>query len=213
MRDDRRHQRARAILQLEVLERREVQSVLPMILKQPSPTARVRVADLPAGNNPTPHEIHRQAFYAQFPARFYTGRGRFADQRFQTFHQGAQKGQSNFFLVSQLTMATIQPTDPSKPVFGQVFMFDRNASNTGNILVLDLVNDGPLDKFGRPTRMTWTVNGSSSGTFTQATGQGTLRIQYKPGGHTDAQVLDTGRSLLTFRGSIYTTNLSTLLRF
>ncbi len=212
MPDDRRRQRARARLRFEVLERRDLQSIVPMLIKAPT-TPAVRAADLPAGSIPTPHEVRRQAFYARFPARFYTGRGRFTDQRFQTFHQGEQKGQSNFFLVSEITVATVQPTDPNQPVVGQAYMFDRNASNTGNVLVLDLVNAGPLDKFGRPTRMTWTVNGSGGGSFQQATGQGKLQIQYKPGGRTNAQVLDTGRSLLTFQGSVYSTNLSTLLRF
>ena len=35
---------------------------------------------------------------------------------------------------------------------------------------------------GRPTRFTWTVNGSSGGTFSGATGQGTVEIRYQPGG-------------------------------
>jgi len=181
------------------------------MLAQSGKTART--ADLPAGSTPRPHEVKRQAFYAQYPARFYTGVGRFTDQRYQTYQQGEQKGQSNFFLVSQITMATVQPTDSSQPVTGQVFMFDRNASNSGNILVLDPVNAGPLDRFGRPTKMTWTVNSSSSGNLQEATGSGTLKVQYKPGGKTTARVLDTGRSLLTFKGQIYTSNLSNLLRF
>ncbi|MFO0958506.1 MAG: hypothetical protein U0800_13935 [Isosphaeraceae bacterium] len=210
MPDPRPRRPRRSLPGVERLDLRAIPSVIPMLLQAKS---TIRAADLPEGSTPRPHEVRRQAFFAQYPARFYTGVGRFTDQKFQTFHQGEQKGQSNFFLVSEITMATVQPTDPGQPVTGQVYMFDRNASNTGNVLVLDLVNDGPLDKFGRPRRMTWTVNDSSGGSFQQATGQGTLRIQYKPGGKTTAQVLDTGRSLLTFRGSVYTTNLSTLLRF
>lgn len=198
---------------VDVLERRDFPSIVPLLVSQAAPAASVKAAADTSGATPTRHEARRQAFYALYPARFTTGPGRFTDQRTQTFHQGEQKGNSNFFLVSELTLSTVAPKDPAQPVTGQAVLFDRNANNTGNILVLDLVNAGPVDKLGRPTKMTWTVNGSSGGSFSGAEGQGTLRLTYKPGGKVGGRVLASGRSALLFRGSVYTTGLSDLVRF
>lgn len=197
---------------VEAIERRDLPSVVPLLAGRASIPVPAPAAD--AGEStPTPHEAHRQAFYALFLARFTTGPGRFTDQRTQTFHRGAQRGNSNFFHVAELTLSTVAPEDPSQPITGQAFLFDENASNTGNILVLDLTSAGPVDRLGRPARMTWTVSDSSGGSFTDADGQGTLKLSYKPGGRVGGRVLAAGRSALLFRGSVFTTGLSDLLRF
>src|SRR5262245_41976503 len=142
---------------------------------------RVSAAALAGAASPTPHEQARRAFVAKFKGRFITGPGRLTDQASQTFISGG--GTSNTFMHGDLQMAVYTPRDPAAGTTGIAALIVKNVSNSGNLLVLDLVGDTQsLDRAGRPTRFTWTVDGSSGGTFAGADGQGTVKIRYWPGG-------------------------------
>jgi len=92
---------------------------------------------------------------------------------------------------------------------GLAVLIVKNVTNSGNLLVLDLVGDtSTLDRAGRPTRFNWTVNGASGGTFSGATGQGTLEVLYRPDGRAQAR---TGSVGLIFRGSVDTNGVSDIL--
>ena len=113
---------------------------------------------------PTPHELARQRFVAKFSGPFVTGAGRFLDQASQTFITGG--GMSSAFLHGNLQVALYTPVNPKGQTTGIAALIVKNVSNTGNLLVLDLQGDTQsLDGGGRPTRFTWTVDGSSGGTF------------------------------------------------
>lgn len=160
---------------------------------------------------PTPREQLREAFSARFAGSFVTGRGRFTDQASQTFLKGG--GNSNAFLHGDLQMAFYPPKDPADPTPGTAALIVKNVSNSGNLLVLDLQGDGQsFDRAGRPTRFTWTVDGSSGGTFSGATGQGTVQISYRPSGRLPGGATGAGSFGATFRGSIMTTSVTNVLR-
>jgi hypothetical protein len=173
---------------------------LGSLLAQAGPQATATVPHLP-----TPHELARQKFAAKFSGSFITGRGRFSDQASQTFIKGG--GTSNDFLHGDLQMAVYTPIDPAGETTGIAALIVKNVSNSGNLLILDLRGDtASLDHTGRPTRFTWTVNGSSGGTFSGAAGEGTVEIRYRPGGKLAA------RAGVIFRGRIETNGVTNVLR-
>ena len=160
---------------------------------------------------PTPHELARQKFVAKFSGPFVTGPGRFLDQASQTFITGG--GISSAFLHGNLQMAVYTPVDPKGQTTGIAALIVKNVSNTGNLLVLDLQGDTQsLDRGGRPTRFTWTVDGSSGGTFSGATGQGTVEIRYQPGGKLPDRAQSAGTAGVIFRGLLDTNGVTNILR-
>jgi hypothetical protein len=62
------------------------------------------------------------------------------------------------------------------------------------------------------TRFTCTVDGSSSGTFRSATGQGAAEIRYQPGGKLPARAQSAGVAGVIFRGLIDTNGVTNILR-
>jgi hypothetical protein len=160
---------------------------------------------------PTPHELARQKFVAKFSGSFITGPPRFTDQASQTFIKGG--GTSNDFLHGDVQMAVYTPVDPNGETTGIAALIVKNVTNSGNLLVLDLQGDTTsLDRAGRPTRFTWTVDGSSGGTFSDSTGEGTVEIHYWPGAKLPARARSAGGAGVIFRGQIETNGVTNLLR-
>jgi hypothetical protein len=159
----------------------------------------------------TVHEQKRQAFTALFKGPYVVGAGRFTDQRSQIYISGG--GTSNMFLHGNLQLGLFTPSDTSQSTTGLASLADKNVSDTGNILILDLVaNPESVDRRGRPTEFTWTVNAASGGAYALATGQGTLQVRYFPGGRLPARAREAGTAGLVFKGQIYTTGITNLLR-
>ena len=112
-----------------------------------------------------------------------------------------------------MQMIFFVPTDPTAPITGTVYMFVKNYSNSGNLLILDLVGDPQSLAHGVPTRMTWTVNSGSGGTFSGSTGQGTGQVLYTPGGHLPPRATGAGSFGVFFTGMINTNGVSYPFRF
>lgn len=160
---------------------------------------------------PTARELARQAFSAKFSGMYVAGPGRYTDQKAQFFISGG--GMSTSFLKGDVQIGLFTPVDPSRPTTGIAALIDKNASNSGNILVLDLRGDtSSLDAAGRPTHFTWTVDGSSGGSFSGATGSGTLDIRYWTGGKRMANAPRSGKAGVMFKGLVDTNGVTNILR-
>ena len=126
-------------------------------------------------------------------------------------------GNSSAFLHGDLQLGYFTPADPTQPVFGQATMIVKNVSNTGNLLVVDFTAvPGAVDRHGRPTRFTWTVDPASGGAFSQGAGSGTMSLIYSPGHFPGQQhlhnALSGGHMGVIFQGTLGTTNLNSTLR-
>ena len=73
-----------------------------------------------------------------------------------------------------------------------------------------------MDRHGRPTRFTWTVDPASGGAFSQGAGSGTMSLIYSPGHFPGQQhlrnALSGGHMGVIFQGTLGTTNLNSTLR-
>jgi hypothetical protein len=141
-----------------------------------------------------------QSFFAAFAGSYAVGPGRIQGQALRTYLNVA--GTSNTFLHGQAQVAIAAPSDPTQGLSGTATLFDKNYAQTGNFLMLDIQGDPQPRPDGRPTRLTWVVSQSSSGTFSGAEGQGTLLISYHPGGRRPPHALDSGKVGVQFRGQI-----------
>ena len=160
---------------------------------------------------PTPHELARERFTAAFDGPYLAGPPRFVGQGKQLLIIG--KGTSSAFLRGNLQIGLTLPASPTGTITGQANLIDLNSSNSGNQLGLDLTGSAQaVDRLGRPTHLTWTVNGNSGGTFAAAIGQGTLDIRYLPGLQRHHGKGD-GTALTSFRGRIFVSGVSNTLRF
>jgi hypothetical protein len=201
---------------LETLEGRELLSIAPYLYAAQAAQefARLKATDVaasPASNGvPTPHELARQRFTASYTGQVLFGPGRTTAQLSQAFFVGAMT--SSAFLHGNLVMSVITPIDPTQSVTGQAALIVRNVSNSGNELILDL-QGGPPSATTPPTHLTWTVNGSSGGAFTNATGQGTVDIRYRRFTHPTASGTQAAVATVVFRGLLDTTGLNNVLRF
>src|SRR3954468_22305434 len=153
---------------VEGLEPRDLLSVLPLHRAQIARVAHaITSAQTPTPTPapaPTPHEVVREQFSARFQGQFFTGPGRFTDEALRT--QMNAGGTSNQFLHGNVLINIASPKDPTRPVTGTAQLFEKNVSTTGTILVLDLTGTAPADPTRPPSHLTWTVNSSSSGTYT-----------------------------------------------
>jgi hypothetical protein len=160
---------------------------------------------------PTRHERVREAFNGRFQGPFATGPGRFKDQALLTHVQGG--GNTNQFLHGNVIIQMTTPRDPSQPETGTAELFAKNVATTGTVLVLDLTGTAPADPVRPPTHFTWTVDTSSGGLYTNATGQGTLDLIYFPGGHLPSRARQAGHAGAVFQGRVNTTGTGNLLQF
>jgi hypothetical protein len=155
--------------------------------------------------------VARETFSARFKGHFDTGPGRFTDQALLTHIVAG--GTSNQFFHGNVTIVLFTPVDPSQPVTGQAILFNKTNSSTGTALGMDLTGDRPSDPMQPPTHFTWTVNGSSGGAYTGATGQGTLDIAYSPGGRRAQRAFLSGTAGTVFRGMVNTPGVGNVLQF
>ena len=174
----------------------------------PSGLAATLAADTPnqftnPTGNPNPHEVRRQHVRFTFDGKFLQGRGRFDDTASQVVIKAI--GNSTYFLHGDIQLGTFVPTDRTRPTSGDASSFDRNV-NSNSSYVFDLLGStGDLDRAGRPTKFTFTVNPSASGgNFSNATGTGTVTIRYSPKGQHRDGVSSEGRALVLIVGDVYT---------
>lgn len=154
---------------------------------------------------PTPRQAHRMAFAAGFNGAYQAGPGRFSLESMQIFLHG--KGGSTAFLHGDMQLRISVPVEPDVPPTGILMMFDKNRSSGGE-LGLDLTADpNSIDRFGRPTRFSYTVDDNlSGGTFAAGLGEGTVQIRY---GHsqTGGRYMK-GPATVVVRGQVYSSGTS-----
>ncbi|WP_165069447.1 hypothetical protein [Paludisphaera rhizosphaerae] len=186
-------------------------SLANLLASTRSSTSAVPTADTTDVGQPTARELARQAFSAKFSGSYVAGPGRYTNQKAQFFIAGG--GMSTSFLKGDVQIGLFTPVDSSQPTTGIAALIDKNASNSGNILVLNLQGDtSTLDSAGRPTHFNWTVDGSSGGTFSGATGSGTLDIRYWAGGKRLANAPRSGKAGVMFKGLVDTNGVTNILR-
>lgn len=126
---------------------------------------------------PTRATLRQTFFQATFVGSYHLGPGRTTAESNQVYIRGA--GRSTAFLHGGIQVRYIVPTDRTVEPVGVANMLDRNINNGGQLGVDITAVPGATDRFGRVTRFTWTVDSSySGGVFTNASGQGTLRVKY-----------------------------------
>lgn len=148
---------------------------------------------------PTKATLRQSFFQATFIGPYHLGPGRTSAESRQVYIRGA--GRSTAFLHGTLQLRYVVPTDTAVKPVGVAVLLDRNINNGGTI-GLDLTAvPGSVDRLGRVTRFTWTVDDIySGGSFTTASGQGTLKVKYAAAparGQTSA-------ASLIFRGHVLT---------
>jgi hypothetical protein len=121
-------------------------------------------------------------------------------------------GSSNFFLHGDLQLGAVVPTDPSRPTSRAATSFDRN-TNSNSAFGVDLIGStADLDRVGRPTKFTFTIDTNlSGGVFGQANGTGTVTIRYIPDGHHADGIASQGRAIVLIKGDVYTLKTNNIL--
>lgn len=211
----RKSDRQRRHVQLEPLEARELMSLAPYLYAAAAAQSPARTSSTSTPTHvvtlaATPQELARERFTASYTGQVLFGRGRTTDQLSQAFFVGPMT--SSAFLHGNLAMSLFTPADPTQPVAGQAALIVRNVSNSGNELILDL-QGSPSAGTSPPTHLTWTVNNSSGGTFTNATGQGTVDIHYRRFTRPTAAGAQAAVATVIFHGLVNTTGINNVLRF
>ncbi len=165
----------RATVRVECLETREVLSTtLGVGLAEPAGVpASAKIVSIRSLRTTVP-----LPFTAKFAGDYNTSTKNTLPGTTKTFLSGG--GLSNRFLHGDYQMLVVDPgTGSADNATATAALFVKNVSNSGNLLVLDLVGD-PVsrDAAGRLTRFTWTVNDGSGGTFSGSQGAGTATIRY-----------------------------------
>ncbi len=187
----------------------------PLVVAAPS--GQVTPAAQPAGTPaPTPQELAREQYLARV-TRIQVGQGapRFTDQKAQFLYAGS--GVSNQAIAIRLVMRLYIPTDPAQPITGIASLRSRDVATTGTNLILDLTgSSADVDARGRPTRLTWTVDGNAGGSYAGATevnpdgtpGTGTLDLIYAPNPNhaPHGTGINAGSATALFKGLIRTNN-------
>lgn len=203
-----RRRRFQPTLAPDQLETREMPALSPVLLAQ-SPIFQkpIKAVQAAASSNPF---LRFFPFRATYSGQFFTGPGRQAGQSGQLYYSGS--GGSNSYLHGDIQMITVQFTDPSQPTVARVDLIAKNVTNSGNQLHMDLqAVPGAVDKAGRPTQFTWTVDdGNSGGTFNSAQGTGTVQIHYMPN-RANGQYPSGGFNML-FKGQIGVNGIDNVLR-
>lgn len=155
--------------------------------------------------------LRYRPFTAMFQGHYTVGPARSQGFATQLYMYGG--GTSSSFLHGDVQLAYYVPSDPSQPAVGMANMMVKDISNTGNQLGADFqAVPGAVDRAGRPTQFTWTVNANSGGSFSGAQGSGTLQLIYYPGRKIPRGATAAGRIGVIFRGSIGTTNINEITR-
>ena len=195
---------------IEALESRAIPSVVPMITSAIGSTA-------PAHSSPaetaslTPLGAAKRSFVAAFRTTYYIGTPLETNNSAQVFLRGG--GTSNTFLHGNLLLAFYPPTDTNGLTTGQAGLIGKSVSNTGDQLGVDLAGyAGPILP-GRVITLGWTVNGASGGTFSNASGSGTVQIRLHPGAHDSGNGPGgAGVANVIFRGTVTTAGVYNITR-
>jgi hypothetical protein len=128
---------------------------------------------------PTHRLLNRTFFRASYEGPFNLLPGRTDTEARQVFIRGT--GTSTAFLHGTIQIHLVVLQDQTAPVIGTSSQQDRSINN-GGLLGFNLNGDPQLlDKHGLPTNLTYTIDiNVVSGTFADASGQGTLQIRYTP---------------------------------
>jgi hypothetical protein len=191
------------------LEIRDLPASAPLILAAQSnaPKGVIQAADTNF-DGASPFTKY-SSFRATFSGQFFEGPGRSADQKSQGFLSGA--GNSSMFLHGDFQMATVRYEDPAKPSQAIALLIPKNITNSGNQLSVEMeAVPGSVDRFGRPTLWTWTVDSGSGGTFDGAVGSGTAQVIYM-----NKRIRNgwpSGNFNILFKGNVGTTGIGNLLR-
>ena len=164
----------------------------------------------PAAGQPTAKEQAREMFRGTFIGTYTIGSPRFTNQTSLINIQAA--GTSTVFLHGDIQVGIATYPD-SQPAYGEATSFDRNI-NSNSALGIDLVGTGAVDREGRPTQFTFTIDQNvSSGTFVEATAgpNTTVTIKYLSNGRSGKGVLDQGKAIVVVKGDIYTLGTSNIL--
>jgi hypothetical protein len=164
----------------------------------PNATPGGAAAPLLGAGTPTARELARETFKAGFGGPFFGGPGRFTDQAHIEYFQGI--GGSNMFLHGDFNMAVVTPTDPSKPLFGEAVLNDKNTNSSGEIGLILTGNRSDVDSHGRPTKLTFKTDPNIySGIYFVDQSKGTVTIHYNDAG---------GFATAKFSGFAYTSGLA-----
>lgn len=161
---------------------------------------------------PTRHEVVRQKFFASFVGEFTVGPGRYSSQSQSFYFRGG--GKSTFALHSDIQLGMVTPKDTTRPLSGLATQFDRNV-NTNYTYGVDLAADQVtgVDRFGRPTHITYTTDlNISSGIAGESRSEGTIDIKYLSNNGPSGRASNSGRAVLVMRGSIYSLGAAQILR-
>jgi hypothetical protein len=154
----------------------------------------------PGPGDPTPRELARERFKAYFNGPFHSTPPRFTGQAKLLQFRGI--GGSTQFIHGDYQMTIAIPKDPSASIVGNAYLQDRNINSSGQV-GFDLTFDPQsLDRFGRPTRGTFTQDPNIySGVYFVDTASGTVTIRYAKRAAT-----------VTFQGLMYTNGITDPLR-
>lgn len=120
-----------------------------------------------------------QKFTARFQGAYLTAPARLDGFSTMLYMNGG--GMSSMFLHGNVQVGYYVPTDGTKSTVGRVLMLPKSAIQSGSQLVLDMHSiPGAVDKAGRPTEFTWTVNKDSAAQYSSSDGSGTLKLTYTP---------------------------------
>ncbi len=196
---------------IEGLGSRSLPSALPGIAFGGGSSVAAAASGTPVGIDiglgaPTPREVRRQAFRGGFTTRYFVAPPPFTSEARQFGFIGV--GGTNQFLHGNLQMAIFPPIDPNGTVTGSAALLDRNNNSSGDLLVALTGSPQATDSAGRPTVLTFTVNGGggSGGTYSSSVGEGTVTIRYFPGKRTPGRPYhgEAGLATVRFQGAIYT---------
>jgi hypothetical protein len=196
------------------MESRDLLSITPILAEVSGPVIPPAVSAAATGTL-TPHEIARERFTAALAGKYIVGNPPMTDQvrQFRLIATGSSS--ASFHVETIIRLFT--PKDPTQPVTGIASIIPRNIAQTGSILILDLTGStSSLDRFGRPTHMTWTSDTNSGGLFTNTengfgTGQGTLDITYSRKSPPPNRGASAGGVKTIFKGMINTSGVTNTL--
>lgn len=197
---------SRALLSMMVASARRAPAVIATAAADDTATNQF----LNPTGQPTAHEARRQQVRFTFDGKFLQSRGRFDDVASQVLIKGV--GSSTYFLHGDVQLGAFVPTDATRETSGLAMSMDRNQSADSSFGFTLSGTTADLDRAGRPTRFSWTVNGDvSGGIFAGASGAGTVTIRYMPSGRSTPGVSSQGRALVLITGNVYTTGVTNVL--
>ncbi|WP_165073458.1 hypothetical protein [Paludisphaera rhizosphaerae] len=125
------------------------------------------------------YPLRYQKFSARFQGGYLTSPARLDGFSTMLYMNGG--GMSSMFLHGNIQVGYYVPTDTTKSVVGRVLILPKSAIQSGSQMVLDLHSiPGKVDKAGRPTEFTWTLNKDSAAQYSSSDGSGTLQLIYTP---------------------------------